>query len=173
MSDINNEEEDVGYGKPPVGLRWKKGQSGNPRGRKKGAKGSKNIFKNFMEERLPGSQQLTTREAILMTLRHAALVEKSPRAIKMLLDMDAKYSPEIYKYGSAEAMSDKIRQLEEELEKQKTRQQGGVLVVPATADLDEFIKEAEVQRQIMLKHQAQQAEIEMPPTSAHQTKQLL
>lgn len=36
MSDDDNEEHEVGYKKPPVHSRWKKGQSGNLKGRKKG-----------------------------------------------------------------------------------------------------------------------------------------
>lgn len=34
---------DVGYGKPPEDTRWKKGTSGNPRGRSKGSKGLRRI----------------------------------------------------------------------------------------------------------------------------------
>lgn len=158
MSDKNDEEKDVGYRKPPVSVRWKKGQSGNPKGRKKGSKSEKNLFKNFMEEKLPGDQKLTTRKAIFLTLRHAALVEKCPRAIKILLDMDVKYSPEIYKFGSAEAMGNRIIQLEEQLEKEKQNPRGGVLVVPEGVSMEEYLLQAEEQRQIMLKHQAQQAE---------------
>ena len=40
---------DVGYGKPPVTTRFKKGKSGNPRGRRKGAK---NKLPTLNEERL-------------------------------------------------------------------------------------------------------------------------
>jgi hypothetical protein len=35
---------DIGYGKPPEEHRWKKGQSGNPKGRPKAAKGLKTIL---------------------------------------------------------------------------------------------------------------------------------
>lgn len=36
MTDLRSASEDVGYGKPPVAKRFKKGQSGNPKGRPKG-----------------------------------------------------------------------------------------------------------------------------------------
>src|SRR4029078_7462453 len=42
---------DVGYGKPPAETRFKPGQSGNPRGRPKGAK---NKLPALNEERLKG-----------------------------------------------------------------------------------------------------------------------
>ena len=35
----------VGYGKPPVHTRFQKGESGNPRGKKKGEKGLKAVVK--------------------------------------------------------------------------------------------------------------------------------
>lgn len=43
MADSNqdNNNYQVGYGKPPKHSRWKKGQSGNPRGRPKGTRGLK------------------------------------------------------------------------------------------------------------------------------------
>jgi hypothetical protein len=41
-------DHDIGYGKPPKHTRWKKGQSGNPRGRP--AKGKS--FKNIIPEEL-------------------------------------------------------------------------------------------------------------------------
>ena len=42
----------VGYGKPPVEARFKPGQSGNPRGRPKGAKNKKKTIPSKNEERL-------------------------------------------------------------------------------------------------------------------------
>lgn len=35
---------DVGYGKPPVATRFKQGQSGNPKGRPKGAKNKRSAL---------------------------------------------------------------------------------------------------------------------------------
>ncbi|MEJ6707292.1 MAG: DUF5681 domain-containing protein [Amylibacter sp.] len=46
-----NSEHDVGYGRPPRDTRFKKGQSGNPKGRPKGAK---NKRPGIHEERLKG-----------------------------------------------------------------------------------------------------------------------
>ena len=35
---------EVGYGKPPKRTQWKPGQSGNPKGKKKGLKSVKQLF---------------------------------------------------------------------------------------------------------------------------------
>lgn len=43
---------EVGYGKPPVGTRWQRGQSGNPKGRKKGAKGLLTIAREILNEKI-------------------------------------------------------------------------------------------------------------------------
>ena len=48
MSDDHSEDEyEVGYGKPPKATRFLPGQSGNPKGRPKGAK---NLTTDLMEE---------------------------------------------------------------------------------------------------------------------------
>ncbi len=39
--DVGQDDEKVGYGKPPRHNRFKKGQSGNPSGRRKGSRGIK------------------------------------------------------------------------------------------------------------------------------------
>lgn len=43
---MSNEQDDykVGYGRPPLQSRFKKGKSGNPKGRKKGSKGLKTLI---------------------------------------------------------------------------------------------------------------------------------
>ena len=45
-------DEVVGYGKPPRATRWKPGQSGNPKGRKKGSKNESTILKELLNEKL-------------------------------------------------------------------------------------------------------------------------
>ena len=45
---MSEKDDDVGYGKPPKSGRFKKGQSGNPKGRPKGAKGFNASLKREM-----------------------------------------------------------------------------------------------------------------------------
>lgn len=60
---------EIGFKKPPKGHSWKKGQSGNPKGRKKGSRNRKTIIISLMEGRLgrkiPDPRKLTAQEAML------------------------------------------------------------------------------------------------------------
>lgn len=147
---------EIGYGKPPKN-QYQKGQSGNPKGRPKGAKNKAAAFNAFMQKPLPGHHNVNTREALWRTLQHQALIEKNPRAIKILLDLDARLSSGVYANASSSQLKKKIVQLEEDLNKARSDVGGGVLVVPAEVGLDEFLRLAEEQRQKMLAHQAKSA----------------
>jgi hypothetical protein len=82
----------VGYGKPPEHARFKKGQSGNPRGR---PKGSKNLLTLIQEEldrpiavREDGrSRKVRAREALVKRLVHKGL-SGHDRSIETLLKLD-------------------------------------------------------------------------------------
>lgn len=55
MSDDNEgkaDDYDVGYGKPPKHTRFKKGQSGNPKGKPKGHKNFKTDLKEALDTRI-------------------------------------------------------------------------------------------------------------------------
>ena len=61
---------EVGYGKPPVTTRFKPGQSGNPRGRPKGAKGLNTIVRETLGGKLAvrtsqGTKKISKIEAVL------------------------------------------------------------------------------------------------------------
>lgn len=49
---VDNAKSGVGYGKPPKRHQWKKGQSGNRAGRKKGSKNKSTIIIELMEQKL-------------------------------------------------------------------------------------------------------------------------
>ena len=63
------EKTEIGFKKPPKAHSWKKGQSGNPKGRKKGSRNKKTIIIRLMEGRLgrkiPDPKKLTAQEALL------------------------------------------------------------------------------------------------------------
>ncbi|CEG06953.1 hypothetical protein BN961_00334 [Afipia felis] len=66
-------EEEVGYGKPPRAHQFKPGQSGNPKGRKKGVKNEATIMHELLQHKVTltergKARQVTLLEAILRKL---------------------------------------------------------------------------------------------------------
>ena len=79
---------DVGYGKPPEHTRFKKGQSGNPRGRPKRNKNFATVFAEILNETVTITEngrrrKISKREALAKQVINRA-VQGDPRAIQML-----------------------------------------------------------------------------------------
>ncbi|MEN1704655.1 MAG: DUF5681 domain-containing protein [Planctomycetota bacterium] len=75
MSDHDGYE--VGYGKPPKNTRWKKGQSGNPKGRPKKTKEFQSLIERELDATVTISEggkpvRLTLRELIAKTVVRGA-----------------------------------------------------------------------------------------------------
>ena len=75
---MSEEAYEVGYGKPPKASQFKKGQSGNPKGRPKGARNFSTDVKEVLTKPVSvneGNAQRTisTQMATLMRLREKAL----------------------------------------------------------------------------------------------------
>lgn len=69
---------DIGYGKPPVSTRFQPGQSGNPKGKPKGAKGLNTIVRETLGGKIAvrtpdGSKQISKIEAVLQKTLERAL----------------------------------------------------------------------------------------------------
>lgn len=88
---------EVGYGKPPVQSRFKPGQSGNPKGRRKGAK----CFNTIVREALlrpvavrtsAGTKKITSAEALVMKAIESG-TKGDLRAIEKLLGWYANAIP--------------------------------------------------------------------------------
>lgn len=111
----------VGYGNPPQHTRFQRGQSGNPRGRPRGAKGRKQIVGEIANEmhwvvEEGRRRRRSTLELILLQLRNLAAqgTLQAFRASDILL---ARYSPEA------------------------TDVHGGYLIVPEQLTLEEWERE--------------------------------
>ena len=69
---------EIGKGRPPRATRWKPGQSGNPKGRPKGAKNLATIFNDVLNQKFEiqekgTTRNITAREGIVRRLVHEAL----------------------------------------------------------------------------------------------------
>ena len=95
-SQANKEGYVVGYGKPPIHSRFRKGQSGNPRGRTAGSKNEKTLVREILGKKIPvrtpeGQRRLNSFEISLIKLREKA-AQGDIRAIREVLGYLAQIS---------------------------------------------------------------------------------
>jgi uncharacterized protein DUF5681 len=81
----------VGYRKPPREHQFKKGQSGNPKGRPKGSLNIENVVRQVLTESITitvngKSQRISAFHAMLLSMRNKA-IKSDPRAFKILTDL--------------------------------------------------------------------------------------
>ena len=91
----------VGYGKPPKTTQFKPGQSGNPKGRKKGAKSLKTIVESVAFKKV----SVRTEKGIKKIPQHQALVEKT---MQDALQGDAKARSEMFKLLDQAGLNDRL-----------------------------------------------------------------
>ena len=81
----------VGYGKPPLHTRFKQGQSGNPKGRPRGAKNLASLLNEALNELVfvaedGGRKRISKRKAAFKQLVNEA-AKGNWRALKLLVDI--------------------------------------------------------------------------------------
>ncbi len=90
--DDKDADFEVGYGKPPEITRFKKGQSGNPKGRPKASKTVGTMLEEVFFKKIPitengSKREVTMLEAILRQLAHGAVkgeMRSVDRVLKLL-----------------------------------------------------------------------------------------
>lgn len=74
----DDDDNEVGYRKPPKGSRFKKGQSGNPLGRPKKKRTNAELLNDLLEEKIKvGDKIMTKREALYLSLVNDAIKGKA------------------------------------------------------------------------------------------------
>lgn len=107
MSDEDDDEDyKVGYGRPPKKSQFRKGQSGNPKGRPKGAKGFAATMQRQLARKVPvrqGNQTvwMTVEEAL--SSRALELASKGNiAALRLVFGMEREFSERaVYASGGA------------------------------------------------------------------------
>lgn len=114
-SEDAERDYEVGYKKPPKQSRWKKGQSGNPKGRAKGSKDFKTDVREVLKTPVRVHQDGTSRtmssqRAGLEKLRQNALAGKNEKALAQFLALGAQYNNEEFgdQMGSRSAADEAI-----------------------------------------------------------------
>ena len=97
--DVGDREYDVGYRKPPKHAQFRPGQSGNPKGRKKGANGMKTLAQKTLTAKVAvrtgnGPKQMMRIEALLHKMVELGM-KGNPRALLALFNMYQSAVPEI------------------------------------------------------------------------------
>ena len=91
-------DDDASYGKPPRHSQFKKGKSGNPKGRPKGSRNFATDLKETLEKPVRvtdhgKSKTVSTQHAALLRLREKAL-SGDARALDLLIDLARHYNDE-------------------------------------------------------------------------------
>jgi len=108
----HDDEEEVGYGKPPKAGMFKKGQSGNPKGRPKGVKNFQTELQDVLRSKVTvmvagKPKSVSVVEAALMRLREKAL-NGDQRALEIVLG----YAEQNSNASDARSREQQLSQLE-------------------------------------------------------------
>jgi hypothetical protein len=83
----------VGYGRPPLGTRFRPGHSGNPKGRPRGSKSAASMARDTLERRLPVTKRGSRRNMTVRAVAFWRLAEKAVagdvKALAYLLSLEA------------------------------------------------------------------------------------
>ncbi|MGO9390702.1 DUF5681 domain-containing protein [Rhodoblastus sp.] len=121
-----NDDDGIGYGRPPLHSRFKPGESGNPRGRPKGAVSFKADLLEELSETIAvggGEVRITKQRAIVKRLVAASL-DGNPKATTALINLCVKLLPDQEtdpRAAENEAFVDKLAERETAAEPRRAR----------------------------------------------------
>src|SRR4051812_25327434 len=75
LQDDEDDDEDVGYGKPPKAYQLKPGQSGNPTGRPKGVKNEITIMRELLSQKITINVRGRPKRVTLLEVLHRRAIE--------------------------------------------------------------------------------------------------
>ena len=85
-------DHEIGFGKPPLRTRFKRGSSGNPKGRPRGSKNYDSILRKLLTEKLPGpgkkGGKITRLEMMVRDLVDDAVEGKASAVMKAMVLME-------------------------------------------------------------------------------------
>lgn len=94
MTDPSKAPKAVGYGNPPTETRFRKGQSGNPKGRPKGAKNLATALEAELSARVPitenGKRKTASKRDVISKVLVNKAVQGDPKATALVLQHGAR-----------------------------------------------------------------------------------
>ncbi len=98
MSENPKSDYEVGFGRPPRSAQFRKGTSGNPKGRPRGSKSLSTIVKETLDEKVVVREngrcgRITKRAAMIKQQANKA-VSGDQRAVRYLIELDLRLNPE-------------------------------------------------------------------------------
>ena len=98
-AEQTSRSSDVGYGKPPIHTRFKPGQSGNPKGRPKQAKGLKTLAREILTKKVPvrtaGGQKKISRIEVAIEKTFELAAKGNPKALGEVLKLYSAAVPDV------------------------------------------------------------------------------
>ena len=127
----------VGYKRPPVATRFKPGQSGNPKGRKKEVRNFKTDVRNELDEMITvregGREMKITKQRALVKTLVAAAIKGDTRATNALVSFCAKaFSDRDDDQSNAQPQPEDLDILEEFVAREAKRRRSNGAVPPIT-----------------------------------------